>query len=149
MSYGLNIIIVDDDPSVCEMLREMVQGFYTWGEVYSFTDPDQAAEFCQSQDAGVAIFIIDVYLEDRMGFLFLDSVIEKFPAAYEDSIVITGDASDQVVDVCVASDITHLLEKPIRPYALQMAVRSIVAKYVKFAKKILADPSLAEAISRM
>jgi hypothetical protein len=68
--------------------------------------------------------------------------------ACEDSIVISGNASDDVVNMCVASDITHLLEKPVRAYALQLAVRSIVNRYVKFAKRLLADPGLAESVAR-
>jgi hypothetical protein len=43
----------------------------------------------------------------------------------------------------------HLLEKPVRPYALQLAVRAIVMKYVKFAKKLLSDTELAEIIDRI
>jgi len=46
----------------------------------------------------------------------------------------------------VASDITHLLEKPVRSYALQLAVRAIVNKYMMFAKKLMAEPDLAELI---
>jgi hypothetical protein len=68
--------------------------------------------------------------------------------AHEDAVIITGNASDEVVDMCVAYDITHLLEKPVRTYALQLAVRSIVNKYIKFAKKLLQDPELAEDVSR-
>lgn len=149
MSYDLNVIIVDDDPAICEMVSELVKSFYTWGEVYAFTDADKATAFCLDQETGVAIFILDVYLEDRVGFMFLDGILEKFSTAYEDTIVISGDASDEVVDVCVASDIACLLEKPIRPYALQMAVRAIVAKYIKFAKKLLENPALARAIAGM
>jgi len=52
-----------------------------------------------------------------------------------------------VVDMCVASDITHLLEKPVKAYALQLAVRAIVTKYIRFAKRILEDPVLAQMVS--
>ena len=52
-----------------------------------------------------------------------------------------------MVNRCIAADITHLLEKPIRAYALQLAVRAIVVKYLKFAKRLLEDPSFAENIS--
>ena len=68
--------------------------------------------------------------------------------ACEDAVIISGNASDDVVDMCMASDITHLLEKPVRAYALQLAVRSIVNKYVKFAKRLLRDPELAENVAR-
>lgn len=146
MSNGLNLIIVDDDPEVCEVITEIIQGFYTWGDVLAFTNADEATSYCRDQETGVAIFVLDVFLEDGTAFTFLDSISDKFPMAHEDSIIITGKASDDVVNICIASDITYLLEKPIRTYALQQAVRAIVSKYMKFAKKLLADPVLAESI---
>jgi len=148
LSKGLNLIIVDDDPEVCEVITEIIQGFYTWGEVLAFTNTDEATSYCLNQETYVAIFVLDVFLEDGTAFTFLDSISDKFPMAYEDSIIITGKASDDIVNICIASDITYLLEKPIMTYALQQAVRAIVSKYMKFAKKLLADPVLAESIQK-
>lgn len=147
MSDGLNVIIVDDEPTVCEIIFKIVKGFYTWGEVLAFTDIEEARSYCNSQETGVAIFVLDVFLGDGTGFMFLDSVSDKFPMANEDTIIITGNASEDVVNMCVASEITHLLEKPIRPYALQLSIMSIVTKYIKFAKRILNDPVLAENVA--
>ena len=148
MSDGLDVIIVDDDPAVCQVITEIIKRFYTWGEVYAFTDGDEAISHCQRRDTGVAIFILDVFMGDKTGFIFLDAIVDKFPMAYEDTIIITGNANDDVVNMCVASDITYLLEKPIRAYALQLAVRAIVSKYIKFAKKLLHDPNLAANVAR-
>lgn len=149
MSESLDVIIVDDDPHVCQVLSEIIKRFYTWGDVFSFTDTEEAILYCQSRKTGVAVFVLDVFMEDRTGFSFLDSVAEKFPMAHEDAIMITGNANDDVVNMCVASDITHLLEKPVRAYALQLAVRSVVTKYIKFAKRLLQDPVIAESIGRI
>ncbi len=147
MSEGLDVIVVDDDPGVCQVITEIIERFYAWGEVIPFTDPDQAISYCQNRETGVAIFVLDVFLGEKTAFIFLDSIADKFPMAGVDSIIITGNASDDVVNMCVASDITCLLEKPIRSYALQLAVRAIVAKYIKFAKKLLKDPVLAESVA--
>jgi response regulator of citrate/malate metabolism len=149
MSDGLNLIIVDDDPMMCKLLSEMIERFYSWGAVIAFSDPMEAVSYCQSQETGVAIFVLDVFLEHTTGFNFLDAVVNKFPMAPEDTIIITGNASDDVVNMCVASDITYLLEKPIKPYALQFAVRAIVAKYIRFAKRLLVDPLFAESVARV
>lgn len=146
MASGLNIIIVDDDSEVCALLAEIVGRFYTWGEVLAFTDPEAAAASCLSREPGVAIFVVDVYLNQLTAFDFLDTIADKYPMAHQDTIIITGNASDEVVSACVASDITYLLEKPIRPYALQLAVRAIVSKYMKFARKLLQDPLFAESL---
>lgn len=148
MPDGLDIIIIDDEPAVCEVISEIIKSFYAWGEVLSFTDADEALDYCIRREISVAIFVVDVFLGGKSGFYFLDAIEEKFPAAREDMIMITGRASDDVVNMCVASDVNHLLEKPIKPYALQLAVRAIIAKYLKFAKKLLQDLSFAESISR-
>ncbi|MEA3280849.1 MAG: response regulator [Thermodesulfobacteriota bacterium] len=147
MSDGLDVIIVDDDPGVCELLSEIVRRFYTWGEIYKFTNVDEAILYCLNRDTSIAIFIVDIFLGEKSGFYFLDMIGKKYKTAYEDSICITGNASDDVVNMCVASDICHLLEKPVRPYALQLAVRSITTKYLKFAKRILQDPDFARSVA--
>jgi CheY-like chemotaxis protein len=148
MSDGLNVIIVDDDPEICKVIFETVKRFYAWGEVIAFTDFNEALNYCKNQASGVAIFVLDVFMGDGTSFMFLDRIVNRFPMAYEDTIIVTGNASDDVVNMCVASDITYLLEKPIKPYALQLSVRAIVAKYIKFAKKLLQDPSLAENVAK-
>jgi len=127
----------------------MIESFYTWGKVLTFTDPNEAVAYCQAQETGVAVFVLDVFLENTTGFNFLDAIVNKFPMAHQDTIIITGNASNDVVNMCVASDITHLIEKPIKAYALQLAVRTIVMKYIRFAKKLLTDPYFAENAARI
>ena len=144
MTEGLDVIIVDDEPAVCDAVSKIVRSFYSWGEVHAFTDFDEAISFCLKRQTRVAIFILDVFMGERTGFVFLDEIEERFPMAHEDAIIMTGYASDEVVNMCIASDINHLLEKPIRPYALQLAVRAIVSKYIRFAKKLLGDPAFAK-----
>jgi response regulator of citrate/malate metabolism len=134
---------------MCDLLSEIVGTFYTWGNVLAFTDPDEATFYCQNQATGVAIFILDVFLDTKTGFDFLDAVERRFPMAYQDTIIITGNASEDVVNMCLESDITYLLEKPIRSFALQFAIRAIVAKYTKFARRLLVDPIFAESIARV
>ncbi len=149
MSDGLDVIIVDDDKNICEIISKNIQRFYTWGDVLQFSDVDKAIEYCLNCDTGVAIFIVDVFLGDKSGFYFLDSIAERFPVVHEDTIIISGNASDDVVNMCVASDVNHLLEKPIKPYALQLAVRAIVSKYLKFSKKLMQDPDFASAVAKI
>jgi len=102
---------------------------------------------CRQKKAGVAIFILDVFMGSETGFSFLDAIADKFPMAYEDTIIMTGNASNNIVDICIASNITYLIEKPIRTFTLQLAVRAIVAKYIRFAKRLLEDPILAQTVA--
>ncbi len=148
MSTGLDVIVVDDEPDVCKMVAAIISRFYTWGEVIVFSDVDEAIDYCLNRDVGIAIFVVDVYLSGKSGFFFLDAIEEKFATVHEDTIIITGNASDDIVNMCIASNVDHLLEKPIKPFALQLAVRAIVGKYLKFAKKLLQEPSFAEDVAR-
>ena len=149
MSDGLDVIVLDDDPGICEIVSELIESFYTWGKVYSFSDPNQAITFCLERDIGVAIFVVDVFLGGLSGFYFLDAIEERYPTAHEDTIIISGNASDDVVNMCLASNVNYLLEKPVKPYALQLAVRAITAKYLDFAKKLMRDSGFAEHVARL
>ena len=149
MSDGLDVIVLDDDPGICEIVAELVESFYTWGQEYSLSDPDKAISFCLERDVGVAIFVIDVFLGGLSGFYFLDAIEGKYPTAHEDTIIISGNASDDVVNMCLASNVNYLLEKPVKPYALQLAVRAITAKYLDFAKKLMQDSRFAENVARL
>ena len=149
MSDGLNVIIVDDDQSVCKVIASIIKKFYVWGNIVTFSDVDEAIVHCLNREIGVAIFVVDVFLGGKSGFLFLDSLEERFPSAHKDAIIISGMASDDIVNMCLASDVNYLLEKPIKPYALQLAVRSITGKYLDFAKKLLQDPAFAQSVSKL
>jgi len=149
MSDGLDVIVIDDDPGICEIIAELIESFYTWGKVQYFSNPDKALEFCLNRDLGVAIFVVDVFLGGLSGFYFLDALEQKYPTAHEDAIIISGNASDDVVNMCLASNVNYLLEKPLKPYALQLAVRAITAKYLEFAKRLLQDQGFAENVARL
>ena len=149
MSNGLDVIVIDDDKGICDIIKELVESFYSWGDVISFSKADKAIDYCLQRDVGVAIFIIDVFLGGLSGFYFLDAIEKKFPTAHEDSIIISGNASDDVVNMCLASRVNYLLEKPIKPYALQLAVRAITGKYLDFAKKLLQDSTYADSIAKL
>ena len=149
MSSGLDVIVIDDDPGICETIAELIDSFYTWGKVYCFSDPDEAIGFCLKRDIGLGIFVVDVFLGGLSGFYFLDAIEQKYPTVHEDTIIISGHASDDVVNMCLASNVSYLLEKPMKPYALQLAVRAITAKYLDFAKKLFQDRGFAESVAKL
>ena len=149
MSEGLDVIVIDDDPGICEIIAELIESFYTWGKVFCFSNTDEAINFCLNRDIGVGIFVVDVFLGGQSGFYFLDAIEQKYPIVHEDTIIISGNASDDVVNMCLASNVSYLLEKPLKPYALQLAVRAITAKYLDFSKKLFQDQDFAENVARL
>jgi len=149
MSDGLDLIIVDDEKHICEVIFEIIKKFYTWGEVLTFTDYEEAVSYCLSRERRLMIFVLDVFVGSGNGFAFLETIADTYPNATQDTVMISGMADEDIVNMCLASGVNYLLEKPVRPYALQLAVRSIVMKYVKFAKRILSDTELAGIIDRI
>ena len=149
MPEGLDIIILDDDEQMCVLLKDMISGFYKLGGVYAFTSVSEARTFCFKRESSLGIFILDVFLGDDNAFNFLDVIRVHYPMAAEDAVIITGAAGEDVVDMCMASGVNHLLEKPIRRYALQFAIRAIASKYQGFALKLMRDPSFAQDIEEI
>ena len=149
MSNGLDVIVIDDDAGLCNVISELIESFYTWGQVFCFSDPEKAISYCLDREIGVAIFVVDVFLGGLSGFYFLDAIEKKYPGVYEDTIIISGKANEDVVNMCLASNVNYLLEKPLRPYALQLSVRAITAKYLDFAKKLIDDPEFAQSVARL
>jgi response regulator RpfG family c-di-GMP phosphodiesterase len=148
MADNLDVIILDDEPLVCSLITDILKSFYVWGDIRSFTDFNEALSYCKEKKLGVAIFILDVYLGQESAFSFLDEISDKFAWAAEDTIIVTGNASDDIVNMCVASNISHLIEKPIKPHALKLSVMAIVTKYIRFARRILGDPVFADNVLR-
>lgn len=146
MSDGLDVIIIDDDPNVCKTIYDIIAGFYMWGNIIDFVDVDEALSYCQGCDIGVGIFIIDVVLCGENGFDLIKKIEGKFPSIYEDTIIITGNASDEIVNRCISSNVNYLLEKPIMPYVLQLAVKAIAMKYLTYAKQLFRDPIHAASV---
>ena len=149
MSDNLDVIILDDDPQMCSLIEEILKGFYVWGDVHSFTEFDKALAFCKKKKIGVAIFILDVYLGKKTAFDFLDQISDQCAWAAEDTVIISGNASDDIVNMCIASNIAHLLEKPMKAYTLKLAVRAIVGKYLRFAKRLLGDSVYAGRVAQI
>jgi DNA-binding NtrC family response regulator len=149
MSDKLDVIVLDDDPQMCSLITDILESFYVWGDVHSFTNFNEALAFCKKKKLGVAVFILDVYLDKNTAFDFLDQISDQCAWASEDTVIITGNASDDVVNMCIASNITYLIEKPIKTYTLKLAVRAIVGKYLRFAKRLLGNAAYAERISKI
>jgi DNA-binding NtrC family response regulator len=149
MSDNLDVIVLDDDPQMCSLISDILKGFYVWGDVHAFTEFDEALAFCKKKKIGVAIFILDVYLGQKTAFDFLDQVSAQCAWAAEDTVIITGNASDDIVNMCIGSNITYLIEKPMKSYTLKLAVRAIVGKYLRFAKRLLGDSSYADRVAKI
>ena len=123
MEKKLSILLVDDEAIVGNRLKPALTkiGY----DVEAFEDPKDA--MLRLDEKEFDIVITDIMMSEVNGIQLLEFVQSKNERTKV--IMITGYASEDVVNRCVASDVHHLLEKPIEPYALQLALRAIVAKY--------------------
>lgn len=149
MSNNLDVIILDDNPRICALITEILESFYVWGDIHSFTNFNEALTFCKNKHAGVAIFILDVYLDKKTAFDFLKEIPDQYAWASEDKIIITGKASDEIVNMCIPLNINYLIEKPMKAYTLKLAVKAIVGKYTLFAKRLIGDPDFARSVAKL
>lgn len=149
MASGLDVIILDDERQIADHLKDLTETFYSWGEVHAFFDVLEARTFCFNRESSLAIFVLDMFLEGQTAFDFIEAVTIHYPMAAEDSVLITGHASNDIVNMCMAAGVHHLLEKPIKPFAYQFAIRAIANKYLRFAKRLMHDPGLAGDVERM
>ncbi len=127
----IDVIFVDDDREICSMMKDQ---FYKWGLRYFkiFSDVHEAVEYCLSQDLGIAIFIVDYNLGRQSGLFFLDKVRRKFPNAYLDAIILSGECGAHFNDLCASAGVKHVLEKPIKLNELSDTILSIAKKYEPF-----------------
>ncbi|PKN33794.1 MAG: hypothetical protein CVU61_11805 [Deltaproteobacteria bacterium HGW-Deltaproteobacteria-19] len=65
----------------------------------------------------------------------------------DDAGVCIGSAGD-IVNMCLVAGIDSLLEKPIRPFVLEPAVRAIVSKYLHVTGKLSLNPDFAESVRK-
>lgn len=149
MATGLDIIVVDDDPQVCEVLARMIAKFHPSGQVHAFSDFLEARTFCFNRGSSVAIFVLDAYLGERTAFDLIEALGVHYPMAAADTVIVTGRASQEMVRRCLDLGVSHLLEKPVRQYALQLAIQSIAAKYLRFAPQLLSDSSFARQVGEL
>lgn len=149
MANNLDVVVLDDDPQICTLITDILKSFYVWGDIHAFTNYREALTFCKTKKLGVAIFILDVYLDKKTAFDFLEEIADDYAWASEDTLIITGNASDEIVNMCLPLSIHTLIEKPMKAYTLKLAVRAIVGKYTLFAKRILGDPDFARGVAKL
>ena len=87
MAFSPKILIVDDEPRMCESLRKLLGG--KGYEVYTAGSGSEAQALLQDRRFDVAL--VDMLMPDTDGHQLMDLINEKSPDT--DVIVITGDTS--------------------------------------------------------
>ena len=120
MSKKYHIMVADDEPSVREVLRDLILALGEEYIVYSAADSFEALHMLQSLPLDLAL--VDIFMPGLNGFELLKETHGKYPKVM--MVVITGQPSYKMVLEALRLGATDFLAKPISLAEL----RKILAK---------------------
>lgn len=115
----IRVLVVDDDPSICEVFRMRMER-EKW-EVTTALEAGAALELLKEQHWD--ILITDVVMPGINGFILVETVRSLYPAL--PTIIITGQSTFHTVDILL-SGCSGFVSKPIDwPYFMKMTRKLI------------------------
>lgn len=128
MGYGLknlNILLVEDDPSMRELIRDVLAAFEI-GNVRTASDGSRAFE--ELRYFAADIVIVDWLMSPMDGLEFLRRIRndDDSPNAYVPIIMLTAYSDIERVKACRDAGATEFLAKPFTPATLYSRLVSVV-----------------------
>lgn len=115
---GGKILVVDDEPSVCDVLKEFLASYgYQVSVAYS---GDEAIEAYQQDRPDVVL--LDVRMPGKDGIETLRDIKSKDPSATV--IMVTAVHKENVIREALAEGASDYITKPINPQSLELAIRT-------------------------
>jgi len=108
---GQHILLVDDEPSICNVLSQMLSR--TGYLVTAYTDPQEALKEFRNRPAEFALLFTDLTMPGLTGVELAKLVFEVRPDL--PVVLTTGFGGDVVVDTTAHTHIVKVLEKPVSP----------------------------------
>jgi YesN/AraC family two-component response regulator len=115
-----SILLVDDDPSVREIIRDALDGQYAVFEASCYS------EAIQYSNEHIDLALIDYVLPDSDGYETLQALrrgIPKLPA-----IIMTAYGSERVALKTVRSEVNDYINKPLKLSYLKLQISQIVGR---------------------
>ena len=109
MGKKYHILVADDEPSVREVLRDLILALGDEYQVYAAADSFEALQMLHSLPLDLAL--IDIFMPGLNGFELLKEARGKYPKVM--MVVITGQPSYQMVLEALRLGATDFLAKPI------------------------------------
>ncbi len=106
----ISVLIIDDDPTACEVIEGLVKGSTTHAEVYTATDPSEGLLLCGAVDPDV--LLLDIMMPEINGFE-LAQRLEDFDLNHTSQIVFVTASTDLAIDSEAARFGHKVLRKPI------------------------------------
>ena len=116
------ILVVDDEPSIGEVIRRILADEY---RVMLTTSGAEAHKLLQ-EDQGFDAIICDLMMPDVTGMELYQVLAEEFPALAQVMVFITGGAFTPRAMEFVARNRNPLIEKPLRPSQLLEIIQQVI-----------------------
>ncbi len=111
----ISVLIIDDDPTACEVIEGLVKASTTHAEVYTATDPSQGLLLCGAVDPDV--LLLDIMMPEINGFE-LARRLEDLDLNHTSQIVFVTASTDLAIDTEAARFGHKVLRKPIAQEAI-------------------------------
>jgi two-component system cell cycle sensor histidine kinase/response regulator CckA len=116
------VVVVEDDPSVRELVKLMLEGFGY--EILAAPDGDSAARLCHEHPGGVDLLLTDVVMPDIGGRVLAERLIALFPDLRV--LFMSGYSDEAVFRHGIIRPDTAFIEKPFSQAGLARKVREVL-----------------------
>lgn len=111
----ISLLVIDDDPTACEVIEELVKASRTHAEVYTATDPSEGLLICGAVDPDV--LLLDIMMPEINGFE-LARKLQNLDLNHTAQIVFVTASTDLAIDTEAARFGHKVLRKPIAQEAI-------------------------------
>lgn len=132
---GAYIVLVDDEPRIHEMVREVLQEAGLVGRFESFTEPVAFVESLDAEEVAPDLVLLDVHFENSglTGVDVLPFIRESHP--YLPVVLLTG-MEGELIDQAQDFDFTYFIPKPVAPGHLARMVRFYLGSAKKSGERL-------------
>ena len=134
-SPRLRILVVDDEPSICEVLARLLDAY----DMEVITSLSAAAALEEIDASTFDVVLIDLRLRDARGDALFRAAVERQPSLRERSLFMTGDISIEAERVIAATNCPYFR----KPFDITIAVQAIAARAgvaIESGRLIAAEP---------
>jgi len=112
-----DILVVDDQPSVCKEVTSFLSAEYT---VHAFKSGPEALEYLESN--AVDLVLLDYYMPEMTGFEVLLAIRQNKSTKDTPVIFLTSETNERMMREMIGRGADDYMCKPIDPIALRQCI---------------------------
>lgn len=117
-----HLLVADDDARFRSVLRSLLE---PWFELFEASSGERAVEIVE--DRRIDLLLLDMHMEELTGIETVE-IVKRINSRLP-CILVTGDATDEVVEKAAEADIWSVLSKPVRRVDLMATVSAAIDNF--------------------